>query len=162
MKCVGFAHGTPWSSVVFQPIAEALLAKGTYQILVYDLPDYGQSQDFDSSSSTTTSTSTSTSEEDFPGDTSVKFQVLALTDLLKHVQMDGQGGHQAPAIIAHDIAGAIVLQAHLLHGCEFDIIMLLDANTVLPWGDRFCKLVRAELQTFVNLPPNILKLSFGL
>jgi pimeloyl-ACP methyl ester carboxylesterase len=94
MKCVVFVHGTPWSSVVPQPIAEALFAKRTYQILVYDQPGYGQSQDFDPSSSTTTSTSTSTSEESFPGDTSVKFQVLALTDLLKHVQMDGQVGTQ--------------------------------------------------------------------
>lgn len=42
LKCVVFVHATPWSSAVFWPIVEALLAKGSYQILVYDLPGYGQ------------------------------------------------------------------------------------------------------------------------
>lgn len=148
-KCVVFVHGTPWSSAVFQPIIEALLAKGSYQILVYDLPGYGQSQDYDPGSSTITS------EGDFPGDTSVKFQAKALTELLKHVQLDGQEGHPTPAVIAHDIAGTIVLRAHLLHDCEFDSMMLLDANAVLPWGDGFYKLVRSEPHTFLKLPPSI-------
>ena len=121
-----FIHGTPWSSAVFRPVVEALLEKGSYQILVYDLPGYGQSQDFDPDSNTTTS------EEDFPGDTSVKFQAKALTEPLKHVQLDGIEVHPS-----HDIAGTIVLRAHLLHGCEFDTIMLVDTNVVLPWGDGF-------------------------
>lgn len=148
MKCVVFVHGTPWSSAVFRPIVEALLAKGSYQILVYDLPGYGQSQDLDASSATT-------SEEDFPGDTSVNFQAKALTELLKHVKLDGREGHPTPAVVAHDIAGAIVLRAHLLYGCEFDTMMLLDTNAVLPWGDGFYKLVRSEPQPFVRLPPYI-------
>lgn len=149
MKCVVFVHGTPWSSVVFQPIVQALLAKGSYQILVYDLPGYGQSQDFDSGSSRTVS------EGDFLGDTSVKFQAVALMELLKHVQLDGGESHPAPAVIAHDIAGAIVLRAHLMHNCEFDTMMLLDTNAVLPWGDGFYKLVRSEPQPFLKLPPSI-------
>ncbi|KAE9371100.1 alpha/beta-hydrolase [Stipitochalara longipes BDJ] len=149
-KCVVFVHGTPWSSVVFKPIIEALLAKGSYKILVYDLPGYGQSQDFVSTSSSTTA-----SKEDFPGDTSVKFQAKALADLLKHVQLDGEGGNPAPAVIAHDIAGTIVLRAHLLHGAEFDTMMLLDTNAVLPWGDGFYKLARSDPQPFVKLPPRI-------
>ena len=125
-KSVVFVHGTPWSSAVFRPIIEALLAKGPYQILVYDLPGYGQSQNF------SRDFSIPTSHSDFPGDTSVKFQAKALTELLKHVQLDGKEGHPAPAVIAHDIAGAIVLRAHLLHGAEFDTMMLVDTNAVLP------------------------------
>ena len=65
VNSVVFVHGTPWSSAVFRPVVEALLAKESYQILVYDLPCYGQSQDSHLDSSTTTS------EEDFLGDTSV-------------------------------------------------------------------------------------------
>ena len=144
-----FVHGTPWSSAVFRPIVEALLAKESYQILLYDLPGYGQSQDFEPGSSTTAS------EEVFPGDTSVKFQAEALTKLLEHVQLDGREGHPNPAVIAHDIAGAIVLRAHLLNGCEFDTMMLLDTNAVLPWGDGFYKLVRSEPHPFLRLPPQI-------
>ncbi|PVH85123.1 alpha/beta-hydrolase [Cadophora sp. DSE1049] len=148
-KCVVFVHGTPWSSIVFKPTIEALLAKGPYKVLVYDLPGYGQSQNFDAGSSTTPP------ETGFHGNTSVKFQALALSELLKHVQLDGKQGNPAPAMVAHDIAGTIVLRAHLLHDCEFDTMMLVDANCVLPWGDGFYKLARSESKTFLQLPPSI-------
>ena len=133
VKYIVFVHGTPWSSAVFRPTIEALLAKGPYQILIYDLPGYGQSQDLD------TGGRKPTAEEDFLGDTSVKFQAKALANLLEHVQLDGREGHPMPAVVAHDIAGAIVLRAHLLHDCNFESMMLLDTNTVLPWGDGFYK-----------------------
>ncbi|KAH7420093.1 Alpha/Beta hydrolase protein [Cadophora sp. MPI-SDFR-AT-0126] len=148
-KCVVFVHGTPWSSIVFKPTIEALLAKGSYQILVYDLPGYGQSQHLDDSRSATVP------ESGFLGDTSVKFQALALSELLKHAKLDGKTGNPAPAVMAHDIAGTIVLRAHLLHECEFDTMMLVDANCVLPWGDGFYKLARSESRTFLQLPPSI-------
>jgi pimeloyl-ACP methyl ester carboxylesterase len=152
VKSVVFVHGTPWSSAVFRPIVEALLAKESfqYQILVYDLPGYGQSQDFNPCS-----TNTTTSEADFQGDTSVKFQAKALIELLKHVHLDGKEGRPTPAIIAHDIAGTIVLRAHLLHDCEFDSMMLVDTNAVLPWGDGFYTLARSEPHPFLRLPPSI-------
>ncbi|KAL5348861.1 hypothetical protein ACLOAV_006284 [Pseudogymnoascus australis] len=148
-KCLVFVHGTPWSSIVFKPIVEALLAKGSYKILVYDLPGYGQSQDYNPNSNETTS------KADFPGDTSVKFQAKALAELLRHVALDGRGTNPTPAIIAHDIAGTIVLRAHLLHDCNFDTILMAESNCVLPWGDGFYKLARSEPQTFVKLPPKI-------
>ncbi|TVY52416.1 hypothetical protein LSUE1_G010093, partial [Lachnellula suecica] len=148
-KCVVFVHGTPWSSDVFRPVIQALLAKTSYRILVYDLPGYGQSQEYDPANNSHISV------KGFQGDTSVKFQAAALTELLQHVQLDGKDGNTAPAIIAHDIAGTIVLRAHLLHGCEFDTMMLLDTNTVLPWGDGFYKLVRSEPEVFLQLPPGI-------
>ncbi|KFY21152.1 hypothetical protein V491_03119 [Pseudogymnoascus sp. VKM F-3775] len=148
-KFVVFVHGTPWSSVVFKPIVEALLAKGSYQILVYDLPGYGQSQDYNPDSNATTS------KADFLGDTSVKFQAQALAELLKRVELDGKSGNPAPAVIAHDIAGTIVLRAHLIHDCNFYSMLLAESNCVLPWGDGFYKLVRSEPQTFLKLPPKV-------
>ncbi|KFY18721.1 hypothetical protein V493_08392 [Pseudogymnoascus sp. VKM F-4281 (FW-2241)] len=148
-KCVVFVHGTPWSSVVFKPIVEALLAKGSYHVLVYDLPGYGQSQEYNPDSSA------ATSKADFPGDTSVKFQATALAELLRHVKLDGKDSNPAPAIIAHDIAGTIVLRAHLLHDCNFDTMLMAESNCVLPWGDGFYKLARSEPQTFVKLPPKV-------
>ncbi|RDW82987.1 hypothetical protein BP5796_04478 [Coleophoma crateriformis] len=148
-QCVVFVHGTPWSSVVFKPIITALLAKGSYRILVYDLAGYGQSQEYNLDSNTTTS------KAGFPGDTSVKFQAEALTELLRHVGLDGKGSNTAPSIIAHDIAGTIILRAHLLHGCDFATMMLAETNCVLPWGDGFYKLARSEPQAFIKLPPKI-------
>ncbi|RMY74574.1 hypothetical protein D0862_14093 [Hortaea werneckii] len=163
-QSVVFVHGTPWSSVVFQPLIETLLAKGSYQILVYDLPGYGQSQEYHQpvENSKATQGSSSPTATTFPGDTSVKFQAQALAALLSSVQLHPSKGNASagitpllPAIIAHDIAGAIVLRAHLLHGCDFASLLLMDTNAVLPWGDGFYKLVRSEPQTFMRLPPNI-------
>ncbi|TVY43851.1 hypothetical protein LSUB1_G001149 [Lachnellula subtilissima] len=154
LKPVVFVHGTPWSSTVFQPVIKALLAKPSYQILIYDLPGYGQSQEFAPSPPSSTPT-TSPEVQLFQGDTSVKFQAKALAELLKHVQLDGKADHAAPAVIAHDIAGTIVLRAHLLEACEFDTMMLVDANAVLPWGDGFYKLAREEPVSFLRLPPRI-------
>jgi len=148
-KCVVFVHGMPWSSAVFRPIVDALLTKGPYKILVYDLPGYGKSQEYNESKGS------ATSDKGFQGDTSVKFQAEALSGLLKHEELDGKDGHPDPAVIAHDIAGTIVLRAHLLHKCEFDTMMLVDANAVLPWGDGFYKLARTEASTFLKLPLNI-------
>lgn len=146
-----FVHGTPWSSIVYQPTIASLLAFGGYRILVYDLPGYGQSQEYDGT----------TVFREFAGDTSVKFQAEALSALLKHVRFDGKDGNPAPAVIAHDIAGAIVLRAHLIHGCNFDSMLLADTNTVLPWGDGFYKLARAEARVFLQLPPGIYEAVLG-
>lgn len=148
-KTVVFVHGTPWSSEVFQPITEALLARHGYRILLYDLPGYGQSQQLDTGSSQPHGDSL------FEGDTSVALQSRALSALLQHLSLDGKGGNEAPAVIAHDIAGAIALRAHLIHSCEFASLLLMDTNTVLPWGDGFYKLVRAEPHTFLKLPLGI-------
>lgn len=153
-RSIVFVHGTPWSSAVFRPIVQALLARGPYRILVYDLPGYGRSQELeDVGESYRTPSSQS---ERFVGDTSVKFQALALQALLDHVGLDGRRkGHSKPAVIAHDIAGAIVLRAHLILGCCFKSMMLCDTNAVLPWGDGFYKLARSEPQVFVDMPPKI-------
>lgn len=145
-KPVVFVHGTPWSSVVFRPLIHALLAKGAYKILVYDLPGYGQSQQYHNNAEV------EKTRKDFVGDTSVKFQAETLTALLLHTRLDGEKGNPKPAVIAHDIAGTIVLRAHLLHNCEFESMLLVDANAVLPWGDGFFKLVRESPAPFLSLP----------
>lgn len=141
-----FVHGTPWSSDVFQPIAKALLARKRYRVLLYDLPGYGQSQQLQNKT---------TDGSKFAGDTSVKAQASALAELLKHLQLDGKDGRRPPTVIAHDIAGTIALRTHLIHGLDFDSMVLLDTNTVLPWGDGFYKLARSEPDTFLKLPSSI-------
>jgi pimeloyl-ACP methyl ester carboxylesterase len=146
---VVFIHGTPWSSDVFQPIAKALLARGGYNVLLYDLPGYGRSQEIQSIPSATSET------RKFVGDTSVKAQAAILADLLKHLQLDGKDGNPTPAVVAHDIAGAIALRTHLIHQCDFASLMLMDTNAVLPWGDGFYKLARSEPDVFLKLPLGI-------
>lgn len=149
LPTIVFIHGTPWSSQVFAPLAKAILSTKQYQILLYDLAGYGLSQELEVSPSNVTDI------HGFEGDTSVKTQANLLAALLQHLSLDGQVGRPAPAVIAHDIAGTIALRAHLLHGCDFSSVLLMDTNTVLPWGDGFYKLVRSQPQTFLQLPPAI-------
>lgn len=139
---VVFVHGTPWSSDVFRPLVQALAATELYNIVLYDLAGYGQSQSFESETGT-------------EPDVSVKAQGEALAALLRHLGLDGKGEKGRPHIIAHDIAGVISLRAHLLHGCEYQSLCLLDTNCVLPWGDKLYNLVRSNPHVFEELPPNI-------
>lgn len=147
-KTLVFVHGTPWSSTVFSPLATALqTTTPNLTILLYDLPGYGQSQ--------TLSPPTAPGPKGFSGSTSVRAQASALAALLAHLSLDGKNGNTAPAVLAHDIAGAIALRAHLLHGCEFARLMLLDTNAVLPWGDGFYALAREQHGVFARLPGHV-------
>ncbi|KAK4624214.1 hypothetical protein CLAFUW4_05965 [Fulvia fulva] len=148
-KTIVCVHGTPWSSVVFQSIVDALQAKFSCRILLYDLPGYGQSQSY-------TAPMSQTPEQGlFLGDTSVSFQAKALSALLQGLAIDGREGHPVSAVIAHDISGTIVLRSHLIHRCNFSNMLLMDTNAVLPWGDGFYKLARSQPQVFLQLPSNI-------
>lgn len=143
-----FVHGTPWSSVTFEPLAKALLALGGYRVLLYDLPGYGQSQD-----------SSNDPAREGDNDTSIKTQALVLSELLEHIGLkpstDVGDDSAAPDVIAHDIAGSIALRSILYHGCRFRSLLLMDTNCVLPWGDGFYTLARAHADVFRALPPDI-------
>ena len=139
---VVFVHGTPWSSDVFQPIAKALLASKQYRVLLYDLPGYGQSQVLQGNDANAAYGSK------FIGDTSVRTQAAVLAELLKHLELDGKDGRTSAAVIAHDIAGAIALRAHLIHDCEFRSLMLLDTNAVLPGVMGFTSLCDQSQTSF--------------
>lgn len=141
-----FIHGTPWSSAVFAPLVTSLLsAHPSLQILFYDLPGYGSSQRYDPPDTTSTT-------RGFAGDTSIRFQASAFTALLSHLSLTDS----EPAVIAHDIAGTIALRAHLLHSkLNYSLLMLLDTNVVLPWGDGFYKLVRSQPDVFTQLPGHV-------
>ncbi|CAK1360983.1 unnamed protein product [Cercospora beticola] len=142
-----FVHGTPWSSVSFGPVAEALRTQTSSQILLYDMPGYGKSQAYQVQEN-------DSKDALFKGDTSVRFQAEALNALLDHLHLDGKSSNSRPHMIAHDIAGSIVLRAHLLLDCEFQSLLLMDTNCVLPRGDGFYKLVRSQPEVFQNLPPH--------
>lgn len=141
-----FIHGTPWSSIVFQPLATSLLASRTHQILLYDLPGYGQSQERSASFP-----SSSSEKEDEDPKTDIATQSLALTSLLTHLSLLSP----PPSILAHDIGGTIALSAHLNHSLQLSRLLLLDANAVLPWGDGFYSLVRETPEPFARLPAKI-------
>jgi len=126
---VVLCHGTPWSSALWEPFAEALSVDHTVHL--WDMPGYGQSS------------------KEPAHRVSLDVQGELLADLLRHWDL------RSPHVIAHDFGGAVALRAHLLHGAEVASLALVDVVALSPWGSDFFRLVRDHAQVFSALPPAI-------
>jgi pimeloyl-ACP methyl ester carboxylesterase len=126
---VVFCHGTPWSSRLWSPFADALSAQFTTYL--WDMPGYGESS------------------KDPEHAVSLDIQGELLHDLLEHWGLD------APHVIAHDYGGAVSLRAHLLHGARYASLALVDVVAVAPWGSDFFRLVRDNADVFAALPAGV-------
>lgn len=123
---VVLCHGTPWSAVVWAEVARSLASD--YRVHLWDLPGYGASQVGPA----------------VPLD--LARQAARFARLLDLWSLD------APAVVAHDIGGAVALGAHLLHGSAFDRLFLWDVVTLEPWGSPFFRLVAEHRHVFAALP----------
>jgi pimeloyl-ACP methyl ester carboxylesterase len=126
---VVFCHGTPWSSRVWAPYAEALSSEFT--TFLWDMPGYGESS------------------KDPDHRVSLDVQGELLHDLLAYWDLDG------PHVVAHDYGGAVALRARLLHGSVFSSLVLADVVALAPWGSGFFRLVRHQPRVFSSLPPAV-------
>ncbi len=126
---VAFCHGTPWSSVLWRPFAEAL--SNQFGVYLWDMPGYGQS---------------SMAAEHR---VSLDVQGELLADLIDHWGLD------RPHVVAHDYGGAVALRAHLLHGARYRSLALVDVVALAPWGSAFFRLVRENAEVFAALPPAV-------
>jgi pimeloyl-ACP methyl ester carboxylesterase len=106
-----FCHGTPWSSVVWERVANALSCDFT--VYLWDMIGYGSSTKREGQ------------------DVSLATQGELLVDLLEHWQLAD------PQLVAHDYGGAVALRAHLLHGAMYRSLALLDAVALAPWRDGY-------------------------
>ena len=123
---VVFCHGTPWSSRLWAPLADALSEQFTTYL--WDMPGYGQSS------------------KDSQHSVALDVQGELLHDLLEH------WGLRAPHVVAHDYGGAVALRAHLLHGSRFASLALVDVVALAPWGSDFFRLVGDNTDVFAALP----------
>lgn len=125
-------HGTPTWSYLWRRVA-GVLARD-FRVYLYDLPGYGTSAKFEGQ------------------DVSIGMQGRVLAELLAH------WGLESPMIAAHDIGGAAVLRAHLLHGARVSRVALLDALVTRPrsggrWGTPWSlHLRRHGTEAFAALP----------
>lgn len=119
-------HGTPFSSYVWREIAPALAQTNT--IYVFDLLGYGSSEKRDGQ------------------DVSLAAQSRILAELLDHWKLEN------PYIVGHDFGGAIMLRTHLLEGCKFGAIALIDAVALSLWGSPFYRLVQEYSGVFKQIP----------
>jgi len=122
-------HGTPFSSIVWRRIAPHL---GTRRrVFYFDLLGYGRS------------------EMRVGQDVSLAVQGRLLAALLSHWQLS------RPDVVAHDFGGCTALRAHLLHGCEYRSLTLIDPVALAPWGSPFVRHVRDHEAAFSGLPAYI-------
>ncbi|WP_119697169.1 alpha/beta fold hydrolase [Microbacterium halotolerans] len=126
---VVLCHGTPWSAAMWMPVAQMLACQ--HRVFLWDMPGYGSS----------------IAQEDPPVD--LVQQRKRLAAVIDHWQLD------RPSVVAHDIGGAVALGAHLLEGCEFACLYLLDIVTLDPWGSPFFRLVAEHEEAFAALPSNL-------
>lgn len=123
---VVFCHGTPWSSVLWEPFADALTDE--FSVFLWDMPGYGRSS----------------KDEAHAVDLGTQGEVFR--DLLDHWQLE------APHVVAHDFGGAVALRAHSLHGALYASLALVDVVALRPWGSDFFRLVGEQPAVFAELP----------
>ncbi|WP_426187278.1 alpha/beta fold hydrolase [Microbacterium sp. TWP3-1-2b2] len=121
-----FVHGTPWSSALWRPIAEALAARFT--VYLWDMPGYGASS------------------KDAAHAVDLGSQGELFAELL------GEWGLDRPHVVAHDFGGAVALRARLLHDARYRSLCLVDVVALSPWGSPFFTLVRQHADVFTQLP----------
>lgn len=119
-------HGTPWSSWLWRPYADALAARFT--VHVWDMPGFGQSS------------------KDPAHDVDLATQGELFAHLLD------EWGLERPHVVAHDVGGAVALRALLLHGARYASLCLVDVVALRPWGSPFFRLVREHADVFTQLP----------
>ena len=124
-----FCHGTPWSSSLWAPFAEALAKDHT--VYLWDMPGYGSSS----------------MAPEHAVDLGVQGE--AFVALLEHWKLDD------PQVVTHDFGGAVALRAHLLHGASFRSLCLVDVVALRPWGSPFFSLVKQHASVFEQLPPAV-------
>src|SRR5438477_9408595 len=122
-------HGTPFSSIVWRRIAPHLTERR--RVFYFDLLGYG------------------CSEMRSDQDVSLAVQGRLFAALLNHWHL------AQPEVVAHDFGGCTALRAHLLHGCEYRSLTLIDPVAIAPWGSPFVRHVRDHETAFTSLPPYI-------
>ncbi|MEU6714985.1 alpha/beta hydrolase [Nonomuraea sp. NPDC046802] len=126
---VVFCHGTPFSSLVWQPFAEML--SRDFTVYLWDMPGYGRSS----------------KHAEHPVHFGVHAEAFAA--LLSHWELD------RPHVVAHDIGGGVSLRTHLTLGVPYASLLLADVVAIPPSGSPFFRFVKDRPGVMDELPAYI-------
>jgi pimeloyl-ACP methyl ester carboxylesterase len=104
---VVLVHGTPSRALIWRQVVPALAKR--HRVYVFDMLGFGES------------------ERHVEQDVSLVAHAEVLAELL------GQWELAQPALVGHDIGGAVVLRAHLVEGAAASRIALIDSVVLAPW-----------------------------
>ncbi|KAH7071607.1 Alpha/Beta hydrolase protein [Paraphoma chrysanthemicola] len=141
---VVFIHGTPWSSRVWTPFAQALSQQ--FHVYLFDNPGFGESP----LERALPGKKFEPSEEIERLDSDLSRQSEAFAALYKSWGKDWNG--QKAHVIAHDHGGLMSLRAYLLHDCHYASLCLIDVVAIGPFGQPLFKTVAENPQNFQDLP----------
>ena len=137
-----FIHGTPWSSHVWYTYARSLAQY--FHVYLFDNPGFGDSplgKPFPSKENSLS--------KGVALDANLAQQTEVFGALYDFWARDWQGNK--PHVIAHDHGGLMSLRAHLLHGCEYRSLCLIDVVALGPFGQPLFKLVAENEGVFASL-----------
>ncbi len=122
-------HGTPTWSYLWRKVVPTLAR--SFSVYVFDLPGYGNSP--------------------APRDREISIRTHAstLVDLLDYWDL------RTPAAVGHDIGGAALLRAHLVHGRRFRQLGLVDAVVLAPWITPTTRHIQDHLDAYGTMPRHI-------
>lgn len=126
---VVLTHGTPSWSYLWREVAPVLAEHHTVHL--WDLPGYGDSVLADGVTP------------------SVALHAATLAELVEHWGLD------APALVGHDIGGATVLRAHLVHRVPVRGLALLDAAVLTPWVTPAAQHMQRHLDVYRSMPTHL-------
>ncbi|KAJ9634313.1 uncharacterized protein PV06_00482 [Exophiala oligosperma] len=132
-----FVHGTPWSSKVWAPYAQAFAS--TFRVYLFDNPGYGESPG-----------GKPTSDPEGEPIVSLAGQAEAFAALVNAWDLT-----EPPHVVVHDFGGIISLRAHLCHGIQYASLCMVDPLAVSPFGSPLFRLVATNAAVFNNLPSHL-------
>jgi pimeloyl-ACP methyl ester carboxylesterase len=136
-----FVHGTPWSSVVWTNNAQSF--SRYFHVYLFDNPGFGASP-----LGKPLPGKEETISEDLALDADLSQQSAVFAALFNHWSQQWQ---HKPHIVAHDHGGLMTLRAHIIHGCEYASLCLINVVAIGPFGKPLFKLIAENESVFTAL-----------
>ncbi|THC98257.1 hypothetical protein EYZ11_002259 [Aspergillus tanneri] len=137
-----FVHGTPWSSRVWHVYAQSLARY--FHVYLFDNPGFGESP---------LGRPVSGKEAE------ISREVALDADLAQQSEVFGalykfwarEWRQNAAHVVAHDYGGLMSLRAHILHGCEYASLCLINVVALGPFGQPLFRLVAENEDVFTAM-----------
>ncbi|KAJ5992220.1 Alpha/Beta hydrolase protein [Penicillium sp. IBT 35674x] len=134
-----FIHGTPWSSKVWNVYAQSLAKY--FHVYLFDNPGFGASP---------LGQPLPGKEDDITKEVALDADLSGQSDVFAALYRywSTSWGSRKAHVIAHDHGGLMSLRAHIIHGCEFASLCLINVVALGPFGQPLFKLIAKNEEVF--------------
>lgn len=136
-----FVHGTPWSSVLWGNYAQSF--SKYFHVYLFDNPGFGASP-----LGKPLPGKEDTISRELALDANLSQQSAVFAALLNHW---AEGWQHKPHVVAHDHGGLMALRAHIIHGCQYASLCLINVVAMGPFGQPLFKLIAENESVFTAL-----------